>query len=142
MAHIMIVHDDEDLVSALAKTLRGAGHEVEISLDTRSAEKRMEVTRPDLVILDVMFQGDAASGLTFARTIRHFNEKLKGIAVLMLTSDDSERPDGFGAGDIDEDWLPVACFVPKPVDLEALPRKVEDLLTQTGEQDGGPSAQA
>ena len=133
MAHIMIVHDDENLISEMAKTLRGVGHEVEISLDTRSAEKRMESRRPDLVILDVMCHGDAASGLTFARTIRHFNEKLKGIPILMLTSADPQSRDSVGANDIDEDWLPVACFLPKPVDLDALPHKIAELLEQTGE---------
>lgn len=132
MAYIMIVHDDEDLMSRMAKTLRGAGHEVEISLDTRSAEKRMESKRPDLVVLDVMLHGDAASGLTFARTVRHYNEKLKGIKILMLTSADPQRPDGPGAADIDEDWLPVACFLPKPLDMEAFTRKVAEILGQTG----------
>ncbi len=49
----------------------------------------------------------------------------------MLTSADSQRPDGLGAGDIDEDRLPVACFLPKPVDLDAVPRKIAGLLEQT-----------
>ena len=128
MARLMIVDDDEDFASATAKVFRDAGHEVEVQLGTRGAVASMEKSRPDLVILDVMFPENSSAGFELARTIQHYNEKLKGIPVLMLTAVNTKFPLGFSNRDIDDHWLPVADFVEKPVDFDVLKKKVADLL--------------
>ena len=46
----------------------------------------------------------------------------------MLTAINSKFPLGFGARDIDEQWLPVSDFLEKPIDLEVLRDKVAQLL--------------
>ena len=126
----MIVDDDEDFAAAAATVLRSAGHEVTIELGTQAAEEAMEQRRPELVILDVMFPEDVAAGFALARTMRHFNEKLKGIPILMLTAINQRFPLGFTSRDIDEDWLPVAEFAEKPIDLAVLVNRVNSLLEQ------------
>ena len=128
MACIMIVDDDEDFASATAKVLRQAGHEVRIELDTNAAAKSMEANRPDLVILDVMFPENSSAGFELARIMRHHNEKLRGIPILMLTAVNAKFPLGFGPRDIDNVWLPVKDFVEKPVDFDVLCDKVAALL--------------
>jgi len=128
MAYVMIVDDDEDFAAAASTVLRNAGHEVQIELDTEGATKSMEKRPPELVILDVMFPEDASAGFELARTMHHYNEKLKGIPVLMLTAVNAKFPLGFGSRDIDDTWLPVADFVEKPVDLDVLRGKVDALL--------------
>ncbi len=131
MAYIMIVDDDEDFASAASTVLRDAGHEVQIELDTESATGSMEKRPPELVILDVMFPEDSSAGFELARTMRHYNEKLKGIPVLMLTAVNTKFPLGFGSRDIDDNWLPVSDFLEKPVDFDILRGKVDALLLKT-----------
>jgi DNA-binding response OmpR family regulator len=128
MAYLMVADDDEDFASAAAKVLRDAGHEVEVKLDIQGAVKSMEERRPDLLVLDVMFPEDSTAGFTLARTIRHYNKKLEGIPVLMLTAVNTKFPLGFSERDIDDHWLPVSDFVEKPVDFDVLERKVAALL--------------
>ena len=131
MAYVMIVDDDEDFAAAASTILRNAGHEVQIELDTESATKSMEKRPPELVILDVMFPEDASAGFELARTMRHYNEKLKDIPVLMLTAVNAKFPLGFGSRDIDDNWLPVSDFLEKPVDFDVLRDKVDALLLKT-----------
>jgi len=142
MAYLLIVDDDEDFAGAVATTLRNAGHEVAVELEPARAVTSMENKTPDLVILDVMFPEDASAGFELARTIRHFNEKLKGIPVLMLTAVNARFPLGFGPRDIDDAWLPVSDFVEKPVDFNALLEKVNSLLQKSGSQAGQGGEQA
>ncbi len=53
-AHILVVDDDNDILRLLDKTLRAAGHEVELARDGREAETKLKTTRYDLVLLDAM----------------------------------------------------------------------------------------
>ena len=128
MSYVMLIDDDEDFASAAAEVLSGAGHEVRVELDIEGAVKNMEERHPDLVVLDVMFPEDPSAGFELARTMRHHSEKLKSIPILMLTAINARFPLGFGAHDIDENWLPVTDFLEKPIDLDVLTRKVSELL--------------
>jgi DNA-binding response OmpR family regulator len=128
MAYILVADDDEDFANAVATVLGHAGHEVEVAMEIQAAIDSMERRRPDLLILDVMFPEDSSAGFKLARTIRHFNEKLKSVPVLMLTAVNTRFPLGFGARDIDDQWLPVADFVEKPVDFAVLQERVEAVL--------------
>ena len=130
MAYLMIVDDDEDLAEAVAKVLRNAGHEVDIELSPEPGLEKMEQRPPDLAILDVMFPEHSSAGFDLARTMRNESENLKNVPILMLTAVNQKFPFGFGSEDIDEDWMPVADFVEKPVDLDVLKSKVEELLAK------------
>lgn len=130
MAYVLIVDDDEDFASTAAIVLRKEGHDVEIELDTDDAVKSMESKRPDLVVLDVMFPEDDSAGFELARFMRHKSETLKSVPILMLTAINTKFPLGFGTKDIDDDWLPVADFLEKPVDFDVLRHKVSELLRE------------
>ncbi len=130
MAYVMVVDDDEDMANAVAMMLQDDGHQVGIELEIDKAVTSMENRRPDLVILDVMFPNDKSGGFNLARTMKHYNEKLKGIPVIMLTAVNQEyRGLHFSDRDIDEHWLPVAEFLDKPVDPTVLREKVSALLS-------------
>ena len=131
MAHLMIVDDDEDFASAAATVLRKAGHEVDIELRPELAIERMLAARPDLLVLDVMFPEDASAGFEIARAVRHDNEALKDVPILMLTAVNAQFPLGFGPRDIDETWMPVTDFLEKPVDFDTLVNKVAALLGES-----------
>ena len=128
MPYLLIVDDDEDFASTTATVLREEGYEVQVELDIDSAVKSMESKPPDLAILDVMFPEDASAGFGLARFMRHENEKLKNIPIIMLTAINTKFPLGFGSKDIDESWMPVTDFLEKPVDFDVLRVKVAKLL--------------
>jgi len=133
MPYVLIIDDDEDFASAAAKVLRNGGHEVAIEVSPESAISRMEQRRPDLAILDVMFPESISAGFELARTIYRKRERLRGIPVLMLTAVNARFPFGFGPQDIDKNWLPVSDFLEKPVDIDVLCSRVEELLSSSSQ---------
>ncbi len=133
MAYVLIIEDDKDYAEAVSMALQNGGHETSVELDTQGGVKSMEKRRPDLVVLDVMFPEDSSAGFNLARTMRHYNEKLKDIPILMLTAVNTKFPLGFSDRDIDDHWLPVSDFVEKPVDFDILQAKVTQLLQKAGE---------
>ena len=135
MAYVMIVDDDQDFAETIALVIRNEGHEVLIKYDTESAFQSMQDKTPDLVVLDVMFPEDSSGGFELARVMRHENEKLKMIPILMLTAINARFPLGFGPNDIDSEWMPVTGFLEKPVDFDVLRDKVSKLLAQESKAD-------
>jgi DNA-binding response OmpR family regulator len=53
-AKILVVDDDNDILRLLDKTLRAAGHQVELARDGREAEAMLKTNRYHLVLLDAM----------------------------------------------------------------------------------------
>ena len=135
MAYIMIVDDDQDFAETIALVIRNEGHEVQNKYDTESAFESMQNKTPDLVLLDVMFPEDSSAGFELARTMRHENEKLKNVPILMLTAINARFPLGFGPNDIDSEWMPVTDFLEKPVDFDVLRDKVAKLLGKDSKAD-------
>ncbi len=131
MAFLLMVDDDEDFTHAVTTMLRAEGHEIDVVLDHREAISRMEQRRPDLLILDVMFPEDSFAGFKLARGIKHFNEKLKSVPILILTAVNASFSLGFSSQDLDDLWLPAADFLEKPVDLDVLCGKIRSLLQES-----------
>ncbi len=130
MSYLLIIDDDEDFAVAAATVLRDAGYEVQIEMNIQSAEKSMKNRQPDLIILDVMFPENGTAGFELARKLKHYDKQLKDIPILMLTAVNSRFPLGFSSTDIDDYWLPVEDFLEKPVDLDILKKKVDNLITR------------
>jgi DNA-binding response OmpR family regulator len=135
MAYVMIVDDDQDFAETIALVIRNEGYEVQNKYDTESAFQSMQERVPDLVVLDVMFPEDSSAGFELARTMRHENEELKKVPILMLTAINAKFPLGFDPNDIDSEWMPVTDFLEKPVDFEVLKEKIAKLLKQESKAD-------
>lgn len=128
MAYVLIVDDDADFSHAVATVLESGGHQVRSELSASGGLKSMLETKPDLVVLDVMFPEDASAGFVLARKIRQVGGPLKDVPILMLTAVNQKFPLGFGPRDIDPEWLPVTDFIEKPVDLAILASRVRGML--------------
>ncbi|MBT4482242.1 MAG: response regulator [Candidatus Latescibacteria bacterium] len=129
MAYILVVDDDIELATATSIALEAAGHEVSYELEIEKAEKSMHARKPDLIVLDVMFPESDTAGFELAQKIRHYDDELKDVPILMMTGLNQELSRQFSSGDIDQYWLPVNNFLEKPVDLEVLCDKVSEMLS-------------
>ena len=129
MARITIIDDDLEIANNLATMLNMSGHDASVIDHTEGAETALAAEPPDLLVLDVMFPGNPAAGFDLARRIR----KTKAIArlpIILLTGINQEFPSDFSARDIDPEWMPVDDFMEKPVDVHALNRRIESILTR------------
>lgn len=126
MFKILIVDDDPDMVEASRIILEREGYSVESAPNLEDGLLKLEETRPDLLILDVMME-EPDDGLRFARRARRDGHKLP---ILMLTSVNQAL--GLQIGK-DEEIVPVDEFVEKPLDPATLVEKVKRLLEKRGE---------
>lgn len=82
---ILLVEDDEDLVSAVAEYLARHGLETHVAHSGDIALAEIERVRPALVVLDIMLPG--MDGFEVCRKLRATNA---GLPVLMLTAKDED----------------------------------------------------
>jgi DNA-binding response OmpR family regulator len=127
MAYILIVDDDMDFASAVAKVMRARGYETAVETDCAKTLEHIGERRPDAIILDVMFPENDKAGFETARAIRHAYGELP---VLLLTAVNQSFPLGFSEKDLDPTWLPALAFVEKPVDFDQLCAKVAEILAR------------
>jgi two-component system response regulator MprA len=116
-AHILIVDDDNHMISALRRTLAYAGYQVSTSTNGEGALSIVRIRPPELIILDLMLPG--IDGFEVCRRLRSAGSD---IAVLMLTARDAvtDRVAGFEMGADD--------YLVKPFALEELLARVKALL--------------
>jgi DNA-binding response OmpR family regulator len=129
VSKILIVDDDPDMVEAGRIVLEREGYSVESASNVADGLAKLEQTKPDLLILDVMME-EPDDGLRFARQVRRGGNPLP---ILMLTS--VNRVMGVQIGK-DEEMVPVDEFMEKPVDPATLVEKVASLLA--GQQENAP----
>jgi CheY-like chemotaxis protein len=129
VAKIRMIDDDLELAENTAIFLREAGHDVRVWEETDGAVEDLLKDRPDLIVLDVMFPGNASGGFDLARAIKK-DKVLRPIPIIMLTGVNEAfgLPEGFSEKDADPDWMPVQHFIDKPVDPKVLITKIDELL--------------
>ena len=123
MAKILIVDDDPDITFATELFLKKAQHEVMSASNRADGMKAIEAARPDLIILDVMME-QPDDGIAMAQELRRQGVE---IPILMLTS--VGKVTGF-TYDEDKEMVPVDAFFEKPIQPDALLKKVNELLTK------------
>ena len=113
---IVLVEDNEMLLSGIGKTLRDEGHSVDMFTDGIQADRYLAVEGADLAILDVNLPG--MDGLSITRQIRSRNQTFP---VLLLTarSTTTDRVNGLDAGADD--------YLVKPFAMEELEARVRAL---------------
>lgn len=114
---LLIVEDEHDLLTALARGLRQQGYAVDIAVDGEQGWKFAEVNDYDLLILDLNLPG--MDGLEVARRLRAHRPHL---LILMLTARNrpEDRVTGLNLGADD--------YLVKPFHFEELVARVRALL--------------
>jgi two-component system phosphate regulon response regulator PhoB len=118
-AKILIVEDDESLVTLLTYNLEAAGFDVATTKSGDDAIVSVKDEQPDLVILDWMLPG--LSGIEICRQIRAGNDT-RSLPVIMLTArgEEADRLRGLATGADD--------YVVKPFSVAEVLARVKSLL--------------
>ena len=82
---ILVVDDEQSIVTLLKYNLGTAGYIVEVAYDGEEALKKVETEQPELIVLDVMLP--KKDGIEVCKTIRS-DKNL--VPILMLTAKDDE----------------------------------------------------
>lgn len=125
--HILIVDDDRDLVNTLTTVLESAGYRTSSAADGTEAREKVQQSRPDLAIVDVIMD-TVGEGVRLTQWFRE-DERLKDMPIIMLTGIKQQLHIDIQPYD-EEGYqhLPVDKFLEKPVDPNVLLREVGDLL--------------
>ena len=114
--HILVVDDDLEIRHLLKHYLEKNGYRVTAVGDGKAMWKTLNVSRIELVILDIMLPGD--DGLTLCRNLRARSE----IPIIMLTArgEDTDRIVGLEIGADD--------YLPKPFNPRELLARIKVVL--------------
>ncbi len=119
LPRILIVEDDPDIASLVARYLDKAGFAAEVRPSGRAALEAIRASAPDLVILDLMLP--EMDGLDVCRTVRA-NPQTEDLPIIMLTAraEEAERITGLEIGADD--------YLAKPFSPNELVARVRALL--------------
>lgn len=118
---ILVVDDEAELVKAIKIRLELAGFEVFAAYNGNEALEKVRQNPPDLVILDLMLP--KIDGFKVCRILK-FDEKYKGIPIIMLTARAQESDQKVGA-DVGAD-----AYIMKPFDHTVVLAKIKELLKE------------
>ncbi len=127
-AKILVVDDDQDIVSALEVILEASGYDVVTAFEKNEGMEKVRSEKPDLAILDVMMT-KWQDGFEMAREVKK-DPELKDIPVLMLTGVEGQTGLEFKSAAGDPEWMPVEGFLEKPIEPEVLLAEVEKILAK------------
>jgi len=125
---ILIVDDDPDFQNAVKTILGNADFKCIQAYSMKEGLDTISVTKPDLVILDVMME-DISAGFRFARELRN-QEKQNGsstIPILMVTNIRNITGINF-KNQMNAQLLLVDNFLEKPVEPETLIENVKKMI--------------
>ncbi|WP_398479916.1 response regulator [Tardiphaga sp.] len=114
--HILVVEDDRETRTLIAKYLRTNACNVTVAADGREMDKALADNRIDLMILDVMLPGE--DGLSLCRRVRAESQ----VPIIMLTArgEDVDRILGLEMGADD--------YLPKPFNPRELLARINAVL--------------
>ena len=116
---VLIVDDEEYIVTSLEYVMKSAGYDVVVAYDGEQAIEKIKETGPDLLILDVMMP--KLDGFEVCEKIRA-NPLWKSIRIIMLTAKgrDTEREKGLSLG--------ADAYMTKPFSTRDILKRVAELL--------------
>lgn len=128
---ILVVDDEDDVITYLTALLTDAGYEVTTARNGEEGLTSARADPPDLISLDITMP--ERSGVGLYRKVRE-DEKLKSIPIVIVTGVTNPMAGSKGEGTF-EGWMssrrqvpPPDGFFEKPIDKDEYLRKVAELL--------------
>ena len=119
IAHILVVDDDDGIMSLVKQYLNENNFLVTTSNSAENASEKIKIIKFDLIVLDVMMSGK--SGLDFIKE----NKKSIDTPIILLTAkgETSDRVVGLEIGADD--------YLPKPFEPKELTLRIKNILNKT-----------
>jgi twitching motility two-component system response regulator PilH len=115
---ILVVDDSRTELVHLGEMLSGAGYAVETAQSADEAQAKLEQSKPDLILMDVVMPGK--NGFQFTRAITH-DPRYADVPIIMCTSKNQETDRVWGLRQGARD------YIVKPVRKEELMPKIKAL---------------
>ena len=125
---IMIIEDEEDIVTLLRYNLEKEGFETCAVTDGEKAFNAIKINQPTLILLDWMLPG--LSGVEICKQVRYDND-LRNVPIIMLTArgEEADKIKGLTIGA--DDYMTKPFSVPELVArIRALLRRVQPVKTK------------
>lgn len=126
MAHILVVEDDADISRLLCRILTKAGYEAVPAYSGTEAKLRLEMSEPDLILLDLMLPG-----VTGEEIISYVRDELKkSIPIIVLSAKNAleNKLETMKSGADD--------YITKPFEPEEVLVRVMAVLRRSGQSTG------
>lgn len=120
MAKILIVDDEKDIVELLSFLLEKDGHQVVPAYNGKEALAAVEMSHPDLIVLDIMMP--EIDGYTVHAMLSE-NPATRSIPIIILTAKGQLR-------DLFEVASNVYALIEKPFDQKSFREKVQEALVK------------
>ncbi|MBM0743993.1 response regulator [Phormidium sp. CLA17] len=122
---VLVVDDDQILTDRLKAEANGRSFQLEAAVNLAEAQRIVEYTIPDVVLLDLTFADSNENGLTWLETLRHQHPQLP---VLVYTARDhlSDRVAAARLG--------IQAFLQKPIASAQIFQAIQATLQQTKAQ--------
>lgn len=119
MASVLLVEDEQAIREMVAMALERAGFRVRHAESAEDAQAAIQLSQPDLILLDWMLPGQ--SGIDYARRLKR-DHATRELPIIMLTArgEEGDRIRGLDAGADD--------YVPKPFSPRELVSRVKAVL--------------
>lgn len=117
--HVLVVEDDREIRTLMARHLRDSGCRVSLARDGREMDERLLTDRVDLVVLDVMLPGE--DGLSVCRRLRAATRL--PIIIVSARGSDVDRVVGLEIGADD--------YIAKPFNPRELVARVRALIRRS-----------
>lgn len=126
---ILIVDDNATNLKLVRVLLASEGYDVRTALDAEQALQVLATFAPRLILMDIQLPG--MDGLELTRRLKadpaHRDAIIVALTAYAMKGDDEKA---YAAG--------CDAYVAKPIDIEALPRQVADLLARKGRRTHPP----
>ncbi len=129
MKTILIVDDEEGISKLLAENLTEDGYKVVIATNGEDGLRKAQITKPDLVILDVMMP--KMDGAEMCAHLRE-NAKTKDLPIIFMTGLKTKNDDFQLGRDVGNHTI-----FSKPFDYDELLGTIREMLNIKGESQAG-----
>ncbi len=125
---IMIIEDEEDIVTLLRYNLEKEGFETCVATEGDKAFNAIKINQPTLILLDWMLPG--MSGIDICKQVRYDND-LRNVPIIMLTArgEETDKIKGLTIGA--DDYMTKPFSVPELIArIRALLRRIQPVKTK------------